>query len=68
MKEEDVNAIALIDRMYFGAPRPEHYREKLGSATKGAGINIFFGSRTADEHIASRPVRGKQDEIRRDRI
>ena len=39
MKEEDVDAIAVIDSMYFGAPRPEYYREKLGSATKGAGIN-----------------------------
>ncbi|MGO9568614.1 MAG: hypothetical protein ACLP5H_13830 [Desulfomonilaceae bacterium] len=38
MKVEDVGAIAVIDSMYFGAPRPEYYREKLGSATKGAGI------------------------------
>jgi hypothetical protein len=30
MKEEDVDAIAVIDGMYFGAPRPEYYREKLG--------------------------------------
>ncbi|MCX5872956.1 MAG: hypothetical protein NTY51_06940 [Deltaproteobacteria bacterium] len=36
MKEEDVDAIAVIDSIYFGAPRPEYYREKLGSATKGA--------------------------------
>jgi hypothetical protein len=39
MYEEDVDAIAVIDSMYCGAPRPEYYREKLGSATKGAGIN-----------------------------
>jgi hypothetical protein len=39
MKEGDVDAIAVIDSRYFGAPRPEYYREKLGSATKGAGIN-----------------------------
>jgi hypothetical protein len=39
MKEEDVDAIAVIDGMSFGAPRPEYYREKLGSAAKGAGIN-----------------------------
>ena len=39
MKEEDVDAIAVIDSMYFGAPRPEFYPEKLGSATKGSGIN-----------------------------
>lgn len=39
MKEEDVDAIAAIDSKYFGAPRPEYYREKLGSATKGSGIN-----------------------------
>ena len=38
-EEEDVDAIAVIDSMYFGAPRPEYYREKLGSAAKGAGIN-----------------------------
>ena len=38
VKEEDVDAIAVIDSMYFGAP-PEYYRKKLGSATKGAGIN-----------------------------
>jgi hypothetical protein len=39
MKEEDVDAIAVIDSRAFGARRPEYYREKLGSATKGAGIN-----------------------------
>jgi hypothetical protein len=39
MKEEDVVAIAVVARVYFGAPRPEYYREKLGSATKGAGIS-----------------------------
>ena len=39
MKEEDVDAIAVIDSMQFGAPRPEYYREKLVSATRGAGIN-----------------------------
>jgi hypothetical protein len=38
-KEEDGDAVAVIDSMYCGAPRPEYYREKLGSATKGAGIN-----------------------------
>ncbi len=38
-KEEDGDAIAISDSMYFGAPRPEYYREQLGSATKGAGIN-----------------------------
>jgi hypothetical protein len=39
MKEEDVDATAVIDSMYFGAPRPEYYREKPGSAAKVAGIN-----------------------------
>jgi hypothetical protein len=39
MKEEDVDAIAVIGSMHFGAPRPEYYREKLGSATRGAGIS-----------------------------
>ena len=38
-KEEDGDAIAVSYSMYFGAPRPEYYREQLGSATKGAGIN-----------------------------
>ena len=39
IKEEDVDAIAVSYSMYFGSPRPEYYREQLGSATKGAGIN-----------------------------
>ena len=39
MKEEDVDAVAVVDSMYFVAPRPESYREKLGAATKGAGLN-----------------------------
>jgi hypothetical protein len=39
MKEEDVDAIAVIDSRAFGEPRPEYYREKLGSATKRAGSN-----------------------------
>jgi hypothetical protein len=42
MKEEGVDSIAVIDRMYFGAARPEYCREKLGSATKAAGINTFL--------------------------
>lgn len=37
--KEDVDASAVIDSRAFGAPRPEYYLEKLGSATKGAGIN-----------------------------
>ena len=39
MKEEEVDVIAVIDSMYFGAPRPEYYREKLGSDTKRARIH-----------------------------
>ena len=39
MKAEGVDSIAVIDRTCFGAPRPEHYREKPSSATNGAGIN-----------------------------
>jgi hypothetical protein len=31
MKEEDVDAIAVIDSRAFGAPRQEYYLEKLGS-------------------------------------
>jgi hypothetical protein len=39
MREEDVHPNGVIDSMSFGACRPEYYREKLGSATKGAGID-----------------------------
>jgi hypothetical protein len=39
MKEENVEAIEVIDSVYLGVPRPENYRKKLGAATKGAGIN-----------------------------
>jgi hypothetical protein len=39
MKEGDVDVVAVIDSRSFGAPRPEHYRQKLGSAAKVAGIN-----------------------------
>ena len=39
MKEKDADATAVIDSMCFGVPRPEYYREELGSAIKGAGIN-----------------------------
>ncbi len=42
MKEDDADAIAVIDSMYCGAPGPEYYREKLGSATKGAGFNTYL--------------------------
>lgn len=39
MGEQDLDSIVAIDTMYFGRERPEYYREKLTSATKGAGIN-----------------------------
>ena len=39
MEDEDGHAVAVIDSVYFGAPQPEYYRKKLGSATKGSGIN-----------------------------
>lgn len=39
MKETDLEAITAIDSMYFGTARVEYYRDKLASATKGAGIN-----------------------------
>ncbi len=39
LKEEGTNAVAVFGSMYFGTPGPEYYREKLGSAAKGAGIN-----------------------------
>lgn len=44
MKEENVDAIAVIDSMYFGALRPEYYWEKLGSATKGAGVKTSLAA------------------------
>jgi hypothetical protein len=44
MKEEDVDAIAVIGSMSFGAPRPEYYREKLGLATKGTKMNTSLVS------------------------
>jgi L-amino acid N-acyltransferase YncA len=39
MTENDLEAIVEIDSMYYGAERPEYYREKLLAATKGSGIN-----------------------------
>ncbi|MCA1960096.1 MAG: GNAT family N-acetyltransferase [Desulfomonile sp.] len=39
MTEQDVDAIVSIDHLYFGRERREYYKEKLGAATKGAGIN-----------------------------
>jgi hypothetical protein len=42
MREEEVDAMAVLGRKYFGAPRPECYQERLGSATRGAGINTSF--------------------------
>lgn len=43
-KEEQANAIAVIDRVYSGAPRPEYCREKRGSATIGAGISASLSA------------------------
>ena len=51
MREEDVEAITLIDSMYFGAPRPEYYREKLIAATKGAGINTSLVAEVSGELV-----------------
>jgi hypothetical protein len=44
MREEDVNAIAASDSVCFGAPRPEYFRKKPGSAIGGAGINTSLVS------------------------
>jgi hypothetical protein len=38
-KEKDVDAIAVIAGMCSGTPRPEYYREKLGSASRETGIS-----------------------------
>lgn len=46
MKEKDVDGIAVIDDTHFGACRPEYYREKLDSATTGAGINTSLVTET----------------------
>ncbi len=42
MREEGVHAIAVIDSIYVGAPPPEYYWEKFGSAAKGAGISTSW--------------------------
>jgi hypothetical protein len=39
MREEDVDAISVIDSIYVRERRPEYYREELGSATMKAQIN-----------------------------
>jgi hypothetical protein len=66
MKKEDVNAITVIERKCFGAPRPE-YSGKGWFGHYGSGINTFFvvEARTS---IGSRLLRSKQDEVRRDRV
>jgi hypothetical protein len=53
MNEEDVDAVAGIDRRYFVAPQPEDYRAKLDSAAKGAGITSFLVSeeRTSESQV-----------------
>jgi hypothetical protein len=44
MRTGDLDAIAVIDCVCFGARPPEYYREKLSSATRGAGINTSLVS------------------------
>jgi hypothetical protein len=39
-KEEGLDATAVIDSMYSGGSRPEYYWERLGVATREAGIII----------------------------
>jgi predicted N-acetyltransferase YhbS len=39
MNVGDLEAMTAIDAMYFGVSRPEYYKEKLDTATRGAGIN-----------------------------
>ncbi len=39
MKEEDVDAVALIDSMYVGAHRAEYCSGKPGSGSERARIN-----------------------------
>jgi predicted N-acetyltransferase YhbS len=44
MREEDLEEITRIDSMYSGTSRPEYYKEKLATATKGAGINTSLAA------------------------
>ena len=44
MREEDVDATTVIDSIFFGARRPEYYREALGSATMKAQVNTSLVS------------------------
>jgi hypothetical protein len=44
LRAGDVDAIAVIDCMCFGAPRREYYREKPGSTIGEAGINTSLVS------------------------
>ncbi len=67
MKEEGVDSIAVIDSTRFGAPRPEYYREKLGSATKASGINTFLVAE-AWTTISQAACKRKKNEVRRNRV
>lgn len=53
-KEEALDAVAVIDRMSFGASRRDNCREEPDSETWGARIGTFPGRRRADKHIAAR--------------
>ncbi len=46
MREQVVDAGGVIDNMHFEAPRSGNYRDKVGSATKRAGINTFWVEKT----------------------
>ncbi len=52
-KDEDVDAVGVIDRVHFGTPGSEHCGEKLGSAATGAGINtsLVAEARTSISHV-----------------
>jgi hypothetical protein len=52
MKEENIDPVTGIVGIRFRAPRPEHFQDKLGSATKGAGIYTSLGgeARTTISH------------------
>lgn len=50
---EDLDAVGVIDSMYFGTPRSGHCGEKLGSAARGARINtsLVAEARTSISHV-----------------
>ena len=53
VNEEDVDAVAVIQGMFFGASGPKYYREKLGWTAEGAEIDTSLAAkeRTSVSHV-----------------